>query len=112
MKKKDVLIISLLSVTAVLLVVLTFQLNSPAPAEGQTAGAGAGNYIIATGVYGGNGSCCWIFDAQNQKLVVYGITGTQLRGLVGARLCTYDFKLNEYPKQRPGVGEAKSSTNK
>jgi hypothetical protein len=115
MKKKDVLVISLLSVVAVLLAVLTFQLQSPAPAQGQAAGAGAGNYIMATGAYSSNSSCCYIFDTSKQKLVVYGVVGTKLRGLIGARICTYDFnpKLIQYPSNMsPSVKDIQRGTTR
>ena len=108
MKSKDGLIIGLLGIVAGLLLVLIFQVQSSPDAVGQTAAAKEGKILLATGTSGGGSGCsCWIYDTESQKLAVYILKGTQLSGLAGVRLCSYDFNLNEYPRQRPSIEDVK-----
>lgn len=113
MKNKTNLIIGLLGLIAGLLIVLTFQTTSTPDALGQTSSTSAnGPILMATSTYAGNGCACWIYDSANKKLVVYGVKSTNLSGLIGARACMYDFQLNEYPRQKPGVMEVLNESKK
>ena len=108
MKNKDGFIIGLLGIVAGLLLVLIFQVKSTPVSQGQATASKAGDILMATAQTGGGSGCtCWIYDTKTQKLAVYMMKGTQLSGLAGVRLCSYDFNLNEFPKQRPSIEQVK-----
>lgn len=88
------LTVALLTVCATLLLVLVVaQFTQPRPAVfGQTAGASAGNVVVATGTnQSGSDAVIYVYNAGSNKLAAYT---TQNQGIkfLGVRKLDSDFK--------------------